>query len=256
MMRIPTAATLVALATFGVTPAATAPPVHHFARADWLGNVAATPEGGYRLGNPAARVRLVEYGSLTCPHCRAFNAEAMAALRSRYIATGRVSFEFRNYVLNGPDYAASLLVRCGGARQFFPLVDALYAQQEIWVKPFLAMDPATNARLATLEPKAQIAALAKAGGLGDWFIAHGVAAARIAPCLADDAAFKALAALRETALTTYKIDGTPGFLIDGKRQTDEILGQERGILTWDRLEPRLVAALRTAPGPGKAVRGN
>ncbi len=223
---------------------------------NWLTTVAATPEGGYRLGNPRARVRLIEYGSLTCPHCRAFNADAMAALKARYIATGQVSFEFRNYVLNGPDYAASLLVRCGGPAKFFALTDAMYATQETWVKPFLAMDPATNARLAALEPKAQIAGLAKAGGLDTWFVARGIAPARIAPCLADDAAFKTLAALRETALATYKIDGTPGFVIDGKRQTDDFMGAERAILTWDRLEPRLIAALRAAPAAAKTGTGH
>ncbi len=253
MIRFALAAVLALAAPATAAPAKRpAAPVRH---ADWLTTVAATPEGGYRLGNPAAKVKLIEYGSLTCPHCRAFNAEASAALRTKYIATGQVSFEFRNYVLNGPDYAASLLVRCGGAKQFFPLVDAAYAGQEQWVKPFLALDAATSARLAALEPKAQIIALAKAGGLDAWFVARGIPAARIAPCLSDETAFKQLAALREVALATYKIEGTPGFVIDGKRQTDDFLGAERAILTWDRLEPRLIAALRAAPGAAKTGTG-
>ncbi|HWU93511.1 MAG TPA: thioredoxin domain-containing protein, partial [Sphingomicrobium sp.] len=70
---------------------------------DWTKTVAVTPEGGFRMGNPAARVKLVEYGSLICPHCRHFNETGYKPLLQGYVRTGKVSYEFRNMVLNAPD---------------------------------------------------------------------------------------------------------------------------------------------------------
>ena len=168
----------------------------------------------------------------------------MAPLRARWIATGKASFEFRNYILNGPDYAASLLVRCGGAAKFFPLVDAMYARQEEWVKPYATMDAATQHRLAGLAPQAQVAALAKLGNLDAFVVARGVPASRVPACLSDKAAFDRLATLRDTAASTYNVNGTPGFLINGKLATEDFVGTPRAILTWDKLEPQLVAAAR------------
>src|SRR3954469_1746838 len=121
-------------------PAAAAPvhhraaPARHAASArDWSRVVVATPEGGFRMGNPAARVKLLEYGSLTCPHCAAFAREGEAALVQNYVRTGRVSYEYRNYILNGIDIVASLLARCSGPSGFFPMAQNLYATQQQWI---------------------------------------------------------------------------------------------------------------------------
>ena len=91
---------------------------------DWTKVSAATPEGGFRIGNPDAKVKLLEFASLTCPHCKDFHESAFATIRDKYVASGNVSYEFRNFVLNGPDYAATLLARCKGAPGFFALADA------------------------------------------------------------------------------------------------------------------------------------
>ena len=64
---------------------------------DWSRTVAATPEGGFRMGNPNAKVKLVEYGSLACPHCRHFEETGYKPLVQQYVRTGRVSYEFRNF---------------------------------------------------------------------------------------------------------------------------------------------------------------
>ena len=71
------------------------------------------------MGNPNAPVKLVEYGSLTCPHCKQFSDEATAALRDTYVRSGQVSWEFRNFLLGGPDLALSLLSRCQPPAAFF-----------------------------------------------------------------------------------------------------------------------------------------
>src|SRR5437763_2494485 len=100
--------------------------------ADWTHVVAATPAGGVVLGNPKAKVKLVEYGSLTCPHCRAFDQEGVPTLLGKYVKPGQVSWEFRNYVRDAADVTAALIARCSGARSFFPLVRALYKDQPVW----------------------------------------------------------------------------------------------------------------------------
>src|SRR3546814_14306714 len=63
---------------------------------DWTKTVARTPEGGFRVGNPDAPVKLVEYGSLTCDHCAHFAEEATPKLLGQYVRSGRVSIEFPN----------------------------------------------------------------------------------------------------------------------------------------------------------------
>src|SRR3954447_16029928 len=110
-----------------VIAATKAPP-----RADWTHVVAASPAGGFVLGNPKAKVKLVEYGSLSCPHCRAFDQDGVPTLLAKYVKPGQVSWEFRNYVRDAADLTAALISRCNGARSFFPLVRGLYKDQPAW----------------------------------------------------------------------------------------------------------------------------
>src|SRR5438270_9006083 len=99
---------------------------------DWSRIVAATPEGGFKMGNPNAKVALVEYGSLACPHCRHFEETGYKPLVQQYVRTGRVSYEFRNFLLNAPDLSLRLLAHCAGAAIFFTLAVDFYATQPPW----------------------------------------------------------------------------------------------------------------------------
>ncbi len=188
------------------------------------------------MGNPDARVKLVEYGSLTCPHCAHFYAEAMDKLKANYIASGKVSYEFRNFVLNGPDYAATLLARCKGAPGFFPLANAFFTKQSQWTEAFAHLAEADSARLAGLAPDKQIAALAEIGKLDAFVAPLGINRAKFDACLADKAASEKLLSMRKDAVETWKLTGTPGFILNGKTQ--------EGVLTWEALEPLLQATLR------------
>src|SRR4028118_1081315 len=82
---------------------------------DWSQLVTQTPEGGIMMGNPNAKVKVVEFASMTCSHCAAFAVQDKPKLVDQYVKTGNVSFEFRNLVANGLDITASLIARCGGA---------------------------------------------------------------------------------------------------------------------------------------------
>ncbi len=73
------------------------------------------------MGNPNAKVKLVEIGSLSCPHCKLFEQEGAPVLIDKYVKTGQVSWEFRPYIIHGPiDMAANLVARCNGAQDLLP----------------------------------------------------------------------------------------------------------------------------------------
>src|SRR3546814_16038437 len=120
---------------------------------DWTQFVSATPEGGFVMGNPDAPVKLVEYASMTCPHCAAFSREASETIKNEYVKSGQVSFEFRNFVLNGIDMAASLLTRCQGPGPYFQLTGQVFAEQDKWMQAFPDMPPATAESPPTLPPE-------------------------------------------------------------------------------------------------------
>src|SRR5438067_5345220 len=120
---------LAALAVFGSAPGEAG----KAAAVNWIRTVVATPEGGFRMGNPHSVAHLVEYGSLACPHCRHFEQTGYKPLVQQYVRTGRVSYEFRNLLLNAPDLAVSLLAHCAGPAKFFPMLEVVYATQPQWI---------------------------------------------------------------------------------------------------------------------------
>ena len=95
----------------------------------WSEVVAKTPEGGTRMGNPDAPIKLVEYGSMTCSHCAQFSEQASAGLRDEFVSSGRVSYEFRNFVRDPIDLTVAMLARCGSPESFFPLTEQAFAYQ-------------------------------------------------------------------------------------------------------------------------------
>ena len=199
---------------------------------DWTQTVTQTPEGGYLLGNPEAPVKLVEYASLTCPHCATFSEEATGPLRDTYIRSGRVSWEFRNFVLNAPDMAISILARCQPPAAFFQTVEQLFAQQGELLS---AIDESENQRLQALPPEQLIAPLARAMDLEVFFARRGMPESRFNQCLSNPQGAQQLTDMTSRASTEQQVAGTPTFFINGERQ--------EAADTWSNLEPRLRAAL-------------
>lgn len=199
----------------------------------WVDTVAVTPEGGYRMGNPDAPIKLVEFGSRTCHVCAAFDAEAIEPLKAKYIATGKLSYEYRDYLRNPLDIAASLIGQCNGVEPFFPLVHQMMAGQEAILAKAQAMDQAAAARIGALPPARQYTAYAEAVGLIDWAKQRGVAEPKVRQCLADTAKADALVAANAKASEQYQISGTPTFLINGRKAD---------VISWAELEPLIRAA--------------
>ena len=192
---------------------------------DWATRVETTAEGGYRMGNPDAPLKLVEYGSITCSHCATFANEANAPLR-QHVRSGRVSFEYRPYLIFPSDPGLFMLLACQPSQHFFATVENLYATQEQWV----ARIQSKNEELAGLTSwGAVIPAVMRASGLTPVFTQHGLSQQQVDACLTDQAAFNRLVESRDRA-TAAGVEGTPTFYLNGRKLE---------VADWAGLEPLL-----------------
>jgi protein-disulfide isomerase len=199
---------------------------------DWAKMVTRTAEGGYLMGNPNAEVKLIEFGSMTCPHCAEFDEKGTGPLIDKYVKSGRVSFEFRNFVRDPYDLTASLIARCSGPQQFFPLTRALYEAQADWTAKLQQVPPEKMQSLQSMGPDRQFLTIADWAGLQQWAAQHGVPSAKSSACLANQQEINQLVQMNGDATTQFPdFQGTPTFVINGK-MLDKTA-------TWDRLEPQL-----------------
>jgi protein-disulfide isomerase len=172
-----------------------------------LGLIAATPAlaqpvqpSDMSLGNPHAKVTVIEYGSASCPHCARFNNEVFPAFKTKYVDTGKVRYVFREFLTDPVQLAAAgfLLARCGGPDKYFSILDGVFhAQAEIY---------------QTEEIAGPLMRVAHDAGLTD---------AQANACLADQAAIDALNARVQGYEKTDAIDSTPTFDVNGKRLEGE-----------------------------------
>jgi protein-disulfide isomerase len=169
------------------------------------------PLGDNALGSPNAPVTIIEYASMTCPHCAHFHEATYPELKKKYIDTGKVRFIFREFPLDALAAAGSMLARCAGSDKYFPMIETLFAQQRDWVvqKP--------------LEPMLGIARQA------------GFTQQSFDECLANQ---EMLAGIEDTRTRAMKlgVNSTPTFFINGKIF--------RGGLTPEELERQLAPYLK------------
>ena len=203
------------------------------AATDWTRTVVKTPAGGFLMGNPNAKVKLVEYGSLACPHCRHFEETGYKPLVQGYVRTGRVSYEFRNLLLNAPDIAVSLLAHCAGPAKFFPMSQVVYATQPQWFEKIGAISDAQQAEMEKMTDPQRITRLGEIAGFPQIAARFGVTLARARQCLADPKGLERLLNMTKAA-EDAGIKQTPTFLINSK-MTDAS--------TWEQLEPALKQAI-------------
>jgi protein-disulfide isomerase len=151
-------------------------------------------KGEMTLGAADAPVTIIEYASMTCPHCADFHATTFKTLKEKYVDTGKVKFVFREFPFDGLALRASVLARCAGAESYFPMLDVLFSQQKSWSH---AKDP--------------MAALAMIGRLG------GVGQAKFDACMADQSLFDVVVQNRMTGANEHKVESTPSFIVNGDR---------------------------------------
>lgn len=148
------------------------------------------------MGSDDAKIIIIEYASLTCPHCAKFHNEIFPQLKAEYIDTGKAKLIYRDFPLEQFALKASLLARCAPSRQFFAFIDVLYSQQANWSK---SEDP--------------VASLTKLGRLG------GLSKKKFEACAANEDLINFVVQQRLSGEKEYSVTGTPTFIVNGKKLT-------------------------------------
>jgi protein-disulfide isomerase len=196
---------------------------------NWAETTSVTADGGMLMGNPAAPVKLMEYGALSCSHCATFSKDSSEALR-KYVAKGTVSYEFRTFLLNPLDVPASLLARCNGSGAFFAIAEQLFEKQSEWMGKAATITEEDQKSWQGKSPNAVATDLAGKLGLVDFVKQRGVSGEKANACLADPAGVKQLEGIVNKG-TEQGVAGTPTFFINGAKID--------GVGTWADLEPKL-----------------
>jgi protein-disulfide isomerase len=153
-------------------------------------------EDDFTIGDAKAPITLVEYASQTCSVCAAFQRDALPTIKATYIETGLVRLVFRDFQRNRVDLAASVLGRCMGREAFMPFTDLLLENQDVW------MHRADQDVVAGLREMTR-----RAGMTNEDFDA----------CMKNEDQAKRLVETRDKAVKDYCVEGTPTFLLNGKK---------------------------------------
>jgi len=183
----------------------------------WSEVATITDRNGYLVGNPDAPIKLVEYGSLTCPGCAAFSQQASEPLMNDYVDSGRVNFEFRSFAIHGPiDLALTALIDCGSPEQAVPLADQIWANLPTILEPVQQPQAQLDAAL-NLPPDQRFVAFAETAGLLDFFAARGVSRDQARTCLANADRLSEIAEYSDSYGSQDEIGGTPTFVLNGQQ---------------------------------------
>jgi len=186
--------------------------------------------GSHILGRPNAPVKLVEYGSYTCPHCAHFATEAEDTLINTYVASGRTSFEVRHLVRDPIDLAMAVAVNCGSQARFFIRHKAMFDAQEQILNQVRALPPERLQAWGTYPVNQRIRHVADDSGVTAWMRRMGYTPAQINRCLGDTAMQERLIAMTNAA-TQAGVTGTPSFAINGSLLPN--------VYSWAALRPEL-----------------
>jgi len=144
------------------------------------------------VGNDNAPVTVIEYASMTCPHCANFHANVYPELKKRYIDTGKVRFIFREFPLDPTAAGASMLARCADKDKFFPLIETLFQMQQQW---------------AVQRPLPPLLAIARQAGFSEQ---------SFNACLSNQKMLDDLQAELERASKKFGVRSTPTVFVNGK----------------------------------------
>ncbi|WP_298723190.1 DsbA family protein [uncultured Ferrovibrio sp.] len=162
------------------------------------------------LGKADAPVTIVEYASLTCPHCANFHSSILPELKKEFIETGKVKLVFRDFPLDQLAFAGAIVARCGGPERYFTYLDVLFAQQRQWAT---AQDP--------------MGALKQIARLG------GMSSEQVDTCFADKTLGDYILNQRLEGNQKFNVNSTPTLIINGKT--------EPGVPSWEELRNKLNA---------------
>jgi protein-disulfide isomerase len=160
------------------------------------------PAGDMVLGSDKAPVTIIEYASMTCPHCAHFSQETFPELKKRYIDTGKVRFIFREFPFDKVAAAAFMLARCagkdGGSERYMAVVETLFAKQDQWVND---------------HPLQPLEDIAKQLGFSD---------TSFKACLTNQKVLDDIEAVRDRAVDKLGVNSTPTFFVNGKKVVGDV----------------------------------
>ncbi|HEY0523809.1 MAG TPA: DsbA family protein [Stellaceae bacterium] len=213
MRRIWYALTVAAVAAFATAPAAGP------ALAQIGGGVASSvPQvapDDHVLGNKDAPVTIIEYASMTCPHCAAFDKETLPKIKKDWIDAGKAKLVYRNFPFDRAALEAAKLAQCIGPEHYFGFVDVVFQSQDNWIK--------------ASDPVAALGRYAKLAGMSDQ---------QIQDCSKNEDVANKIVAGRLAAEKEYGVESTPTFFINGKKLV--------GALPYDQFDAALKAAAAQA----------
>lgn len=203
--------------------------------AAWSSSVTTSPIGAFVAGNPAAKVRVVEYFSYTCHVCADFAKLGSAPLKTQYIDPGLILFEYRNLVRDPVDMTAALLARCGGPAAFARNHQAIFAAFPTWIaKVTKATDAQTTSWFeGTTGQRAR--KIAADTGLAALMRARGYSQAQLDAALDSEVAQAELTGMTNIGRGTDRIQGTPSFFVNGRNAE---------VTAWPALKSKLDLAIK------------
>jgi protein-disulfide isomerase len=172
--------------------------------------------GDMVMGAANAPVTIIEYASLTCPHCARFHTETLPKLKADYVETGKVKFVFRDYPLDRIALAGAMIAQCAGPERYFTFLDVFFQQQASWTKG-TEQDAMTSLRR-----------LARLGGMSD---------AQIDDCLKDKKVQDSILATSVAGQQQFQVKSTPTLIINGERHS--------GALPYEELEKILKPLIKS-----------
>ena len=147
------------------------------------------------LGKADAPITIIEYASLTCPHCAEFDKDTLPKIKQDWIDTGKAKLIYRDFPLDGLALRAAMLARCAPPERYFAFIDTLFQSQQSWARN--DWEPA-------------LGRIAKLGGMSE---------EQFKKCMSDEALGNAVVQMRTTAANEYGVESTPTFFINGTKLT-------------------------------------
>ncbi len=225
-MKLPRLAKALTIAAAAFAGVAAAP--------NW-NTVVAEADGAHRIGNPKAKVSLIEFVSYTCDHCARFAREGDGALQLVYVGPGKVSLEVRHVVRDPVDLTAAVLANCGPAAKFARNHAAFMLSHGKWMAMAAKTSKAQQQRWYAGDGTSRRKAIARDLGFYDVMAGRGYNRTDTDRCLSDEAAATRIAENSARDAEKWNVAGTPSFAIDGTLLT--------GTHEWRVLQPQLDARL-------------
>lgn len=147
------------------------------------------------MGDADAPITIIEYASLTCPHCASFHKDTLPKLKSEWIDTGKAKLIYRDFPTApaGPSYAASMIARCAPKDRYFTFLDAFFRTQSTWI--------------SSPDPRGALGQMARLGGLSE---------ADFDQCMENEALLTGIRQLAQDGGREYGVQSTPSLVINGR----------------------------------------